>query len=45
MLSEQDKELIAEIQGGLPLASHPYAEIGKRVGLSEQEVIQRIGNL
>ena len=45
MLSEQDKELIAEIQGGLPLASHPYAEIGERVGLSEQEVIQRIGSL
>ena len=45
MLSKQDKELIAEIQGGLPLASHPYAEIGERVGLSEQEVIQRIDNL
>ncbi len=45
MLSKQDKQLIAEIQGGLPLASHPYAEIGERVGLSEQEVIQRIGNL
>ena len=45
MLSKQDKELIAEIQSGLPLASHPYAEIGERVGLSEQEVIQRIDNL
>ena len=45
VLSKQDKELIAEIQGGLPLASHPYAEIGERVGLSEQEVIQRIDNL
>ena len=45
MLSKQDKELIAEIQDGLPLASHPYAEIGERVGLSEQEVIRRIGNL
>ncbi len=45
MLSKQDKELIAEIQSGLPLASHPYAEIGERVGLSEQKVIQRIGSL
>ena len=45
VLSKQDKELIAEIQSGLPLASHPYAEIGERVGLSEQEVIQRIDNL
>ena len=45
VLSEKDRQLIAEIQGGLPLASHPYAEIGERVGLSEQEVIERIGSL
>jgi len=45
VLSKQDKELIAEIQGGLPLVSHPYAEIGERVGLSEQEVIRHIGKL
>lgn len=45
MLNEQDRQLIAEIQGGLPLASHPFAEIGERVGLSEQEVIERIGSL
>ncbi|MCW8945463.1 MAG: AsnC family transcriptional regulator [Sedimenticola sp.] len=42
VLSEQDYQLIAEIQGGLPLTSHPYAEIGERIGLDEQRVIERI---
>ena len=45
VLNEQDRQLIAEIQGGLHLVSHPFAEIGERVGLSEQEVIERIGSL
>lgn len=42
VLSEQDYRLIAEIQGGLPLSSHPYAEIGQRLGLDEATVIGRI---
>ncbi|PLX62323.1 winged helix-turn-helix transcriptional regulator [Sedimenticola selenatireducens] len=42
VLNEQDYRLIAEIQGGLPLTSHPYAEIGERIGLDEKTVIQRI---
>ncbi|MCP4284730.1 MAG: Lrp/AsnC family transcriptional regulator [Gammaproteobacteria bacterium] len=45
VLSEQDYRLIAEIQDGLPLSSRPYAEIGKRIGLSEQQIIERIGAL
>ncbi len=45
MLNEQDRRLIAEIQGGLPLTSRPYAAVGERVGLSEQEVIERISAL
>ncbi len=45
VLSKQDYRLIAEIQGGLPLCSHPYAEIGKRIDLSEQQVIQRVASL
>ncbi|MEJ1297703.1 MAG: AsnC family protein [Candidatus Sedimenticola sp. (ex Thyasira tokunagai)] len=43
VLTEQDYQLIAEIQGGLPLSSHPYAEVGARIGLDEGEVIERIG--
>ncbi|WP_260295878.1 AsnC family transcriptional regulator [Sedimenticola hydrogenitrophicus] len=42
VLNEQDYRLIAEIQGGLPLSSHPYAEIGERIGLDEETVIGRI---
>lgn len=42
VLNEQDYRLIAEIQGGLPLTSHPYAEIGERIGLDEKTVIKRI---
>ncbi len=45
VLNEQDCRLIAEIQGGLPLTSRPYAAVGERVGLSEQEVIERISAL
>ncbi|MES9858530.1 MAG: AsnC family protein [Sedimenticola sp.] len=43
VLTEQDYQLIAEIQGGLPLSSHPYAEVGAHIGLDEGEVIERIG--
>ncbi|MCP3867632.1 MAG: Lrp/AsnC family transcriptional regulator [Gammaproteobacteria bacterium] len=45
VLSEQDRRLIAEIQEGLPLTSHPYLEIGSRIGASEEDVIERIGRL
>ena len=45
VLSELDKRLVAEIQGGLPLSSHPYAEIGERIGLTESEVIARVGRM
>jgi len=45
VLSAADKQLISEIQDGLPLVSHPYAVIGERLGLSEKEVIARIKKL
>ena len=45
MLNEQDRRLIAEIQGGLPLTSRPFAVVGERIGLGEQEVIERIAAL
>lgn len=44
-LSEDDQRLIQAIQGGLPLVSHPYASIGAQLGLSENEVLQRITEL
>ncbi len=42
VLSEQDYRLISVIQDGLPLVSHPYAELGKKLGMGEEEVIQRL---
>lgn len=42
VLNEQDCRLIAEIQGGLPLTSRPFAAIGQRIGLSEHEVVDRV---
>ncbi|KRT53914.1 siroheme decarboxylase subunit beta [endosymbiont of Ridgeia piscesae] len=45
VLSDADRRLVAEIQGGLPLSSHPYAEVGERIGMREQEVIDRIAHL
>lgn len=42
LLSDADKKLIAEIQGGLPLVSRPYEVIAKKLGLSEQEVIEQL---
>ena len=44
-LSEQDRRLIAAIQGGLPLVSRPYAAVAERVGISEEQVIERIARL
>ncbi len=44
-LSEQDRRLIAAIQGGLPLVSRPYAAVAEQVGISEEQVIERIARL
>ena len=45
VLTEQDCQLIAAIQGGLPLVSHPYAEVGRHIGMAEEQVIARIGEM
>ena len=40
--SETDIRLFKLLQQDLPLTSRPYAEIGRNIGLSEEEVIERI---
>ncbi|MDH5436118.1 MAG: AsnC family protein [Gammaproteobacteria bacterium] len=42
MESESDIRLIEVIQDGIPLVSQPYAAIGKKIGLTESQVIERI---
>ncbi|MCK5387203.1 MAG: AsnC family protein, partial [Gammaproteobacteria bacterium] len=44
-IDEQDEALIALIQTGLPLTARPYADLGVQVGLSEEQVINRIAYL
>jgi DNA-binding Lrp family transcriptional regulator len=41
----EDQRLIAAIQGGLPLVSRPYADVGRQSGMSEQQVISRLGDM
>jgi DNA-binding Lrp family transcriptional regulator len=41
-LSQGDRLLIAAIQDGLPLHPQPYAEIGRRIGMHETQVIARL---
>ena len=41
-LDDYDKAILNEIQSHFPIASRPYAEVGRRVGAPEAEVIRRV---
>jgi DNA-binding Lrp family transcriptional regulator len=41
----RDAELIAVLQEGLPLLARPYAAIGARIGMSEDDVLARLHEL
>ncbi|MFA4837159.1 MAG: AsnC family transcriptional regulator, partial [Dehalococcoidia bacterium] len=45
VLDELDKKLVNLMQRGFPLARSPWAEIGLRLGISENEVLERVGHL
>lgn len=40
-----DKDILNEIQSDFPLVSRPYQALGKRVGLSEKEMLERVRKL
>jgi len=44
-VDDTDRRLLAAVQPGLPLSPRPFAEIGARLGLDEQEVIARLARL
>ena len=44
-IKEEDEALIAVIQNGLPLTATPYADIGAQIGMTEEQVINRIAYL
>lgn len=40
--SDKDKKLIRLLQEHLPLVERPYAELAKRTGMREQEVLEKV---
>ncbi len=44
-LAPADRQLINALQGDFPLSERPYAEVGARLGLSEEDVITRLQRL
>ena len=44
-LDALDRRLVGAIQDGLPLTARPYAAVGERAGLSEAQVMRRLGRL
>jgi DNA-binding Lrp family transcriptional regulator len=44
-VDETDRQLLAAIQPGLPLVSRPYAELARRLGLTESEIMVRLQRL
>ena len=44
-INERDETLISLIQTGLPLTERPYADLGVQVGMTEEQVINRIAYL
>ncbi len=44
-LDPRDLALIESVQDGLPLTAAPYAAVGEGIGMTETEVIQRLGKL
>lgn len=44
-MDETDKSILNEIQSNFPIVSRPYEEVGRRLNLSESEVIARVERL
>jgi DNA-binding Lrp family transcriptional regulator len=44
-MDQTDKKIVTLIQSGFPVTARPYAEIGEKVGISEDEVIGRIKSI
>lgn len=44
-IDQRDRELLAALQGEIPLVSTPYAVLGQRIDMSEKEVIKRTERL
>lgn len=44
-MDDVDKQILNVIQAGFPVTERPYADLAARVGLVEEEMVERIGRL
>ena len=44
-LDDTDRRLLNDFQRGFPLTARPYAALGRRLGVTEDEVRRRLGRL
>jgi siroheme decarboxylase len=44
-MDDLDRKILNEIQANFPIAARPYFELGKRLGISEDEVLERVKRL
>lgn len=44
-LDATDRAIINKLQDGLPLTSHPFAELGHELGLDEEALVNRVKRL
>lgn len=42
MLTDTDIQIIQFLQGDIPLESRPYAQLAEKLGISEEEIVERI---
>ncbi|MEE9157538.1 MAG: Lrp/AsnC family transcriptional regulator [Gammaproteobacteria bacterium] len=40
-----DRMIINNLQGGLPISEHPFAQVAEQMGITEDELIQRLQQL
>jgi len=44
-LNDTDRKLLNMVQKDFPICEHPFQAIGQKIGLSENEVLERLRNL
>lgn len=42
MFSELDKQIVRELQKDIPLTPQPFKEIAERIGISEEELLEKV---
>ncbi|MEG6615470.1 Lrp/AsnC family transcriptional regulator [Peptococcaceae bacterium 1198_IL3148] len=45
MITKLEKTIIRELQAGLPLVPRPFAELGAKVGLTEEQTLAKVNEL